>query len=221
MRRVSIVLVVALALGGCGTAPQREPTAAPGAPGPSGAPAPGGAPAVPGEPGAAGMPGAAGTPAVPGEPGAAAATGAGRAGAGNSGGPAKAGARHAPADVAFVTALLPHHQQGIGLAREAAGRPEARTLAEAIIVTQQDEMVRMTGWLREWGGTPPPTAGTATTTARRGGDAIRALIAHQEEAIKLAQQEQANGINPTALDFAKQVIESRAGEVDQLHGYVE
>ena len=123
---------------------------------------------------------------------------------------------HAAADVAFVRALIPHHQQGIGLASAVAERPEARTLAEAIIVTQQDEVVRMSGWLRDWSEPVPPSAAPAPVT----GDPIRALIAHQQEAIKLAQQEQANGADPAALAFAKQVIESRAEEVAQLRGYL-
>src|SRR6476619_5701188 len=67
-----------------------------------------------------------------------------------------AGSRHGSADVAFVQALIPHHRQGIVLASAVARQPAARTLAEAIIVTQQDEVVRMSGWLREWSGTVPP-----------------------------------------------------------------
>lgn len=128
-----------------------------------------------------------------------------------------AGSRHAAADVDFVRALIPHHRAGIALARAAAAQPEARTLAEAIIVTQQDEVVRMTGWLEDWSAAVPPSASPATSPAT---DPIRALIAHQEEAIKLAQQEQANGTNPTALSFAKQVIESRAAEITQLRSYL-
>ncbi|WP_433382205.1 DUF305 domain-containing protein [Actinoplanes sp. CA-142083] len=171
----------------------------------------------------------------------------------------RAGERHAAADVEFVRALIPHHEEGIALARAAASRAPARTLAEAIIVTQQDEIVRMTGWLREWGaagpgaasaqaaapGTAPAPAATseaakapaaamgsaaaATSGAAAAGsgavapppgDPVRALIAHQEEAIKLAQAEQANGTNPAALAFARQVIESRAAQIEQLRGYL-
>ncbi|MFI5898180.1 DUF305 domain-containing protein [Actinoplanes sp. NPDC051513] len=154
----------------------------------------------------------------------------------------RAGSRHAAADVEFIRALILHHQDGIGLARAAAAQPPARTLAEAIIVTQQDEVVRMTGWLREWGA-PGPDSGSpganspgaaspgadspaASSRAAAPGaasppaDPVRALIAHQEEAIKLAQQEQSNGTNPAALSFAKQVIESRAAQIEQLRTYL-
>ena len=167
-----------------------------------------------------------------------------------------AGSRHASADVAFVQALIPHHREGIALASAVARQPAARTLAEAIIVTQQDEVVRMSGWLREWSASAPPSAapsaaapsgaapsgaapsgaapssaappaGASSSTApspaasdRSAADPIRALIAHQEEAIKLAQQEQANGTNLAALAFAKQIVESRAEEIAQLRTYL-
>jgi uncharacterized protein (DUF305 family) len=127
-----------------------------------------------------------------------------------------AGSRHASADVAFVQALIPHHEQGIALASAAARAPAARTLAEAIIATQRDEVVRMSGWLREWSATAPPSAGPPPATK----DPIRSLIAHQEEAIKLAQREQAGGTNPAALAFARQVVESRTEEIAQLRTYL-
>jgi len=120
--------------------------------------------------------------------------------------------KHAAADIEFVRALIPHHQQGIALARELAERPATRTLAEAIIVTQQDEVVRMTTWLAAWGQAAPPSASPAPPP----GDPVAALIKHQRDAIKLAQREQSGGTNPTALAFARQVIESRTGEIDQL-----
>ena len=121
--------------------------------------------------------------------------------------------RHAAADVAFLKALIPHHRDGIALASAAAARsPQARTLAQAIIVTQQDEVVRMSGWLRAWGEAPPPSAAPAAVT----GDPVRALVAHQDAAIRLAQREQSDGQNPQALAFAKQLIESRAGQIEEL-----
>jgi len=118
--------------------------------------------------------------------------------------------------VTFARALITHHRQGIALAAAtAARRPEARTLAEAIIVTQQDEVVRMTTWLTAWGAGAPPS----TSPAPPSGDPLRALIAHQEEAVTLAQREQARGADPAALAFARQIVESRTGQVTQLRDY--
>ena len=128
-----------------------------------------------------------------------------------------AAARHAAGDVAFAQQLIAHHRAGIALASAVAGKyPQARTLTEAIIVTQQDEIVRMTGWLREWGAAPPPSAAPRVPA----GDPLRALVAHQDQAIRLAQREQSDGTNPAALAFAKQVVESRAAQIDQLEGFL-
>jgi uncharacterized protein (DUF305 family) len=126
------------------------------------------------------------------------------------------GPAHNAADVAFVEALIPHHRTGIKLAEAAAKRSSTHVLAEAIISTQQDEVTRMTAWLATWGVTTPPASAPATP----GGDPARALAAHQEEAVALAQREQAQGSNAVVLAFARQVIESRTAEADQLRSAI-
>lgn len=190
MRRSLILVAVLAALaGGCGSGgePATPPALLPG---------PGG--------GSAGNP--AGGGAVTGGPGAES------GGAINASGPG-AGTRHNAADVAFAQALIPHHREGIALASAAAAtHPAAQTLAEAIIATQQDEVVRMTSWLGEWGVSAPPSKAPAPIR----GDPLKALVAHQAAAIKIAQQEQGGGTNPTALDFARQIIESRTAQIEQL-----
>jgi uncharacterized protein (DUF305 family) len=128
-----------------------------------------------------------------------------------------AGTRHNAADVAFVEALIPHHRTGIALAAKVAGRPGTHVLAEAIISTQRDEVTRMTGWLTTWGVTPPPSSPAPPAPS---GDPVRALAAHQTEAVALAQREQAQGSNPAALAFARQVIESRTAEAGQLRAAI-
>jgi len=123
-----------------------------------------------------------------------------------------AGPEHNAADIAFAEALIPHHRTGIALAEAVARRPEHRVLAEAIISTERDEINRMTGWLALWGVTAAPAA----TPKTPGGDPVAALAAHQQEAVAIAQKEQAQGSNRAALDFARQVIESRTAETTEL-----
>ena len=135
---------------------------------------------------------------------------------GEDAGPPAMTAGHNAGDVAFVEALIPHHEAGIKLAQAVAKRPETQVLAEAIISTQRDEVTRMTGWLAKWG----VTAALPSVPATPKGDPVKALAAHQEEAVTLAQREQAQGSNPTALAFAKQVIESRTAEASELRAAV-
>lgn len=146
------------------------------------------------------------------------------------------GSRHNQADADFVAALIPHHRAGIALAQRVANSPEHRVLAEAIVSTERDEITRMSGWLTSWGVPAPASSGSSSpagppspsgpaaasgprassASASPAGDPAAALAAHQEEAITLAQREQAQGSNPDALAFARQIVESRTAEAAAL-----
>jgi uncharacterized protein (DUF305 family) len=129
------------------------------------------------------------------------------------------------ADVTFVRTLIPHHREGVAIARlgaTRAARADVRLLAGAIVATQQDEAQRMAGWLAVWKQPPAPAAsgGAAPALRAAGFDKafLDALIAHQEAAIKIAETEIGAGRNRNALAFARQVVESRTAQVDQLRG---
>lgn len=66
-----------------------------------------------------------------------------------------------PVDVAFLEAMIPHHESAIVMARVAqteATHQEIRDLADAIISTQQAEIDQMNAWLMEW-ETATPVSG--------------------------------------------------------------
>ncbi|MFI7601603.1 DUF305 domain-containing protein [Actinoplanes sp. NPDC049681] len=133
------------------------------------------------------------------------------------------------ADVTFLRTLIPHHRAGTEIARigaERASRPELRTLAGAVVATQQDEVARLSGWLTAWGRTAPPAPAkppqavtTLAKTSRTAFDAAfaRLLAGHQREAVRLAEAETANGRNRDALAFARQVQASRTAQIDALN----
>ena len=61
----------------------------------------------------------------------------------------------APFDVAFIDAMIPHHQSGVDaatLALPQAERPEIKDLAKAIIVAQEREIGQMRHWRTAWYG---------------------------------------------------------------------
>ncbi len=63
-----------------------------------------------------------------------------------------------PVDVAFLEAMIPHHESAIAMARVAqteATHQEIRNLADAIISTQQAEIDEMNSWLLEWESATP------------------------------------------------------------------
>ncbi|MFD2357360.1 DUF305 domain-containing protein [Nonomuraea ferruginea] len=71
-------------------------------------------------------------------------------------------------DVMFVQMMVQHHRQGIemaGVGAERATTEELKTLAAAIVSTQQSEVEMMLRWLHAWGGSRSrrPTGRTTTT----------------------------------------------------------
>jgi uncharacterized protein (DUF305 family) len=64
-----------------------------------------------------------------------------------------------PFDLAFIDAMIPHHQSAIDAARlamEQATRPEIKAMAEQIIADQQREIDLMNGWRSSWFADAPP-----------------------------------------------------------------
>jgi uncharacterized protein (DUF305 family) len=60
-----------------------------------------------------------------------------------------------PFDLAFINAMIPHHQSAIDAAKAAeksAERPEIKQLATEIIAAQQREIEQMTQWRASWYG---------------------------------------------------------------------
>lgn len=68
----------------------------------------------------------------------------------------------APADVRFMSGMIPHHAQAVKIAGWAAShgaRADVQVLAQRIVVAQQDEIALMRTWLADRGErVPPPDA---------------------------------------------------------------
>lgn len=65
------------------------------------------------------------------------------------------------ADVAFATAMIPHHAQALQMALLAQDRPlppEVRTLVEQVQAAQTPEVETMTTWLTDWDKDIPATS---------------------------------------------------------------
>ena len=151
-----------------------------------------------------------------------------------------AGGQHNDTDVMYLQMMVAHHEQGLAmveLAERNATRAEVRTLAEAIDVTQTDEVELMKSWLTDW-SEPTTVDHAASAHADHGGlpatgpEEIAALrkatgsafettflnlfIAHQHNAVEMAAMEQKGGANAEAKAFGERVRASRTAQIRQM-----
>jgi uncharacterized protein (DUF305 family) len=144
------------------------------------------------------------------------------------------------ADVMFVQMMIRHQKQGLEMTTAAVDRarnPQLKVLAEAVEATERDELAMMRSWLAQW-DRPVDVDTTASLHADHGGlpgtgaDEIRSLrtvtakafdtaflnlfLAHQHNAVEMAQRVTENGENEATRRFAGRVRDSRQGEIQQM-----
>jgi len=149
------------------------------------------------------------------------------------------------ADVAFAQGMIPHHQQAVEMAELAldptrAASPEVVDLATRIQAAQDPEIQLMTGWLDAWGqpmemdmveGDMGSMEGTmseedmAALAAASGTDFDRMwlemMTAHHRGAVKMAETEQTDGMDPDAIALAGQIIAAQQAEIEEMRGLLE
>lgn len=149
---------------------------------------------------------------------------------------------HDAADVMWLQMMVAHHGQGLemaGLAGDRAASAELRTLADAVHVTQTDELATMTGWLTAWsepaavdaaphvhadhGGLPatgPQEIAALTDASGRQFDAafLPLFLAHQHSAVELTDLVTSDGGDPGVAALAGRIRDSRTDQVQLLLG---
>ena len=147
---------------------------------------------------------------------------------------------HNEMDVMFLQMMVAHHEQGlelVSMAESRSARAEVRTLALAVDATQSDEVTMMTSWLTQWskpttvdhapsahadhGGLPATGPEEIAALGKAKGAAfetafLNLFIAHQHNAVEMAQMESAGGANAEAKAFAERVRQSRADQIQQM-----
>jgi uncharacterized protein (DUF305 family) len=144
-------------------------------------------------------------------------------------------------DVMFLQMAIPHHEQGVDMARlavERASGADVRDLAAAVVATQDDELADMKQWLGDWNqpvaadpdphahaghggmhGTDPEFVAALRRTPA-GPDFDRTFLnlftGHQHGAVELARMETSGGRYPRARDLAERIVSSRTAQIGQL-----
>ena len=141
-------------------------------------------------------------------------------------------------DIAFVTQMIPHHQQAVEMADIVLGKtgvdPRVVDLATQITAAQGPEIATMTGWLKAWGQpSPQPMDGMAMNgmmsqadmdalTSASGPDSsklfLQQMIQHHQGAIDMAKEESATGKNADALALARTISDAQTTEVATMKG---
>ena len=143
------------------------------------------------------------------------------------------------ADVRFLQAMIPHHQQAIDAAKLVTGRTDRSQLvrlADTITTSQAAEIQTMKGWLQRWQQPLPATNQTAHEAehvwgmmsqgeldwlARLDGREFdlgftTSMKTHHLGAIKMASAILQEGRSPEVRMLASQILTAQQDEVDQL-----
>jgi uncharacterized protein (DUF305 family) len=141
-----------------------------------------------------------------------------------------------PADVTFVTSMIPHHQQAVQMADMAARKAttaEVKKLATAIKAAQDPEIKTLTGWLTAWGKPVPAanhhdhsmeampgmmTEDEMSDLGNASGSMFdrmwtQMMIEHHQGAVTMAKTEQASGKNAEAIALAKKIETDQNREI--------
>ena len=167
---------------------------------------------------------------------------------------APAPARPTAVDVGFARDMAVHHQQAVLMAtlvQERATDPELKKIALDMVLTQQNQVGQMQGWLALWGepfasGEPPmrwmggehaghgsdePMAGLASQAdlnaleAATGVEAERRfltlMIPHHEAGVLMADAALARAEVPAVRDLAQSISNAQTVELATLHKFLQ
>ncbi len=141
---------------------------------------------------------------------------------------------HADADVAFATTMIPHHAQGVEVAKLAATHASSsriRQLATQISAEQVPEISQMQSLLAGWGEPPASTTGMAGmpgTASMPGmvtdqqmaqlnaatGPAfdrlfLQVMIVHDQGGVTMARTEMSDGLDSEATTLAQNIDDAQ------------
>ncbi|ROP31384.1 uncharacterized protein (DUF305 family) [Couchioplanes caeruleus] len=152
----------------------------------------------------------------------------------------KAEGKHNDTDVMYLQMMVAHHEQGLEMVRLAgktAQRDDIKILAQAVDATQSDEVALMKSWLADWkkpatvdhapsahadhGGLPATSEKEIAALRKAKGEAfekafLNLFVAHQHNAVEMAQMERTDGENAEAKAFADRVRDSRTDQIKQM-----
>lgn len=139
-----------------------------------------------------------------------------------------------PFDAQFIDSMIEHHQGAVVMAEQAleqAEHAELRTLAEAIIAAQTQEIEQMTAWRQSWYPDLAPTGGMGmdmgemalSTDESKSFDQrfIEAMLSHHRGAITMAQMAQHMAEQAEIKTLADAIITAQQAEIGQMQKWLQ
>ncbi|MGQ0743317.1 MAG: DUF305 domain-containing protein [Acidimicrobiales bacterium] len=143
---------------------------------------------------------------------------------------------HNDADVAFVSAMVPHHRQAIEMVSLVAAKGEStevKSLAEDIRSAQETEIGMMTQWADAWevsdqigSGSGGGMEGMMTPAQMSEMEQamgpqldrmfLENMIRHHEGAIVMANRQAENGRFDPARDLARKIVVDQESEIERM-----
>lgn len=146
------------------------------------------------------------------------------------------------ANVAYIKAMIPHHQAALGMAYiqlKYGQDASLKDLAQNIIDTQQAEISWMNEWLNKHAETEPSTDTKAMQDDYAKKDAInheqmmagitdanpdaafaKGMIPHHQGAIDMSQIALAHGADGEIAKLAQDIMDAQVAEIDQMQAWL-
>ena len=139
----------------------------------------------------------------------------------------------------FLQQMIQHHQSAIDMAKmvkDHTKRTELQQLADKIMTSQQQEIDKMTGWLREWfQASPKPVANEtadkemkphmAMLNGKHDADFDKAFLQmmpqHHHMAVEMAEQVAKKGTHSELKELATKMAKDQSEEIKQLKGWAQ
>ncbi|KQQ28636.1 DUF305 domain-containing protein [Frondihabitans sp. Leaf304] len=138
-------------------------------------------------------------------------------------------------DVTFAQMMLPHHKQAVEmsdmlLAKGSSVNADVVALAEKIKAEQSPEIIKLSGWLKDWNQSSAGMSGSmsgmmsdgdmAALDKASGADGgklfLTQMMQHHTGAITMAKTEVTKGKNADAVALAKSIVSSQSAEITQM-----
>lgn len=138
-----------------------------------------------------------------------------------------------PFDAQFIDSMIEHHEGAIAMAEQVlteAEHAELRTMADAIIAAQTQEITAMTAWRQQWYPDLAPTSGMDMSMGEMAISSdeskpfdqrfIEAMISHHQGAIEMAQMAQQMAEHEEIKTLADAIITAQQAEIEQMQNWL-